>query len=98
MARPLCLRLGAGPSGATLARRIRGTSHRPDDEHTVCQVAVSLSLANSEASLPVAYRLYLPQDWAADPVRRGQAGGPGRGTFQTQTGNAPDQIRAAPQG
>src|ERR671939_594698 len=39
-----------------------------------CQVAVSLSLANSEASLPVAYRLYLPQDWAVDPVRRAQAG------------------------
>jgi SRSO17 transposase len=35
-----------------------------------CQVAVSLSLANSEAGLPVAYRLYLPQDWAVDPVRR----------------------------
>jgi SRSO17 transposase len=39
-----------------------------------CQVAVSLSLANSEASLPVAYRLYLPQDWAVDPVRRAKAG------------------------
>ena len=35
-----------------------------------CQVAVSLSVANAAASLPVAYRLYLPQDWAADPVRR----------------------------
>ena len=29
-----------------------------------CQVAVSLSLANRHASLPVAYRLYLPEDWA----------------------------------
>src|SRR5215212_1154208 len=35
-----------------------------------CQVAVSLSLANRAASLPVAYRLYLPQEWADDPVRR----------------------------
>src|SRR5277367_6693467 len=35
-----------------------------------CQVAVSLSLANHHASLPVAYRLYLPQDWAADHERR----------------------------
>jgi DDE superfamily endonuclease len=26
-----------------------------------CQVAVSLSLANDAASLPVAYRLYLPK-------------------------------------
>ena len=29
-----------------------------------CQVAVSLSIANHHASLPVAYRLYLPEDWA----------------------------------
>ena len=28
-----------------------------------CQVAVSLSIANHSASLPVAYRLYLPKDW-----------------------------------
>src|SRR5918995_393287 len=35
-----------------------------------CQVAVSLSVANPAASLPVAYRLYLPQDWAADLTSR----------------------------
>ena len=60
-----------------------------------CQVAVSLSLANSEASLPVAYRLYLPQDWAVDPVRRAKAGVPGSVTFQTKPEIALDQIRAA---
>jgi SRSO17 transposase len=31
-----------------------------------CQTAVTLSLANHHASLPVAYRLYLLEDWAAD--------------------------------
>ncbi len=35
-----------------------------------CQVAVSLSIANHSASLPVAYRLYLPQDWTKDRARR----------------------------
>jgi SRSO17 transposase len=35
-----------------------------------CQVAASLSLANHHASLPVAYQLYLPQDWADDRERR----------------------------
>jgi SRSO17 transposase len=30
-----------------------------------CQVAVTLSIANRSASLPIAYRLYLPEDWAA---------------------------------
>src|ERR1700752_660911 len=39
-----------------------------------CQVAVTLSLANRHASLPVAYRLYLPADWSADPERRRKAG------------------------
>jgi DDE superfamily endonuclease len=29
-----------------------------------CQVAVTLSIANHHASLPIAYRLYLPKDWA----------------------------------
>src|SRR5450755_2765218 len=31
-----------------------------------CQVAVSLSIANSFASLPVAYQLYMPQAWLED--------------------------------
>jgi SRSO17 transposase len=47
-----------------------------------CQVAVSLSVANPAASLPVAYRLYLPQDWAADPMRRSKAGVPKSVTFR----------------
>jgi len=60
-----------------------------------CQVAVSLSVANPAASLPVAYRLYLPQDWAADPMRRSKAGVPKSVTFQTKPEIALDQIRAA---
>src|SRR2546429_1893674 len=35
-----------------------------------CQVAVSLSIANHSAGLPVAYRLYLPEAWTKDGVRR----------------------------
>src|SRR4249919_3474003 len=42
-----------------------------------CQTAVSLSLANDFASLPVAYRLYLPkEEWAEDRARRHKAGVP----------------------
>src|ERR1700739_3186212 len=41
-----------------------------------CQVAVTLSLANHDASLPVAYRLYLPREWATDRPRRRKAGVP----------------------
>src|SRR3954470_22747835 len=47
------------------------------------------------ASLPVGYQLYLPQDWAADLVRRRKAGVPESVTFQTKPEIALDQIRAA---
>jgi SRSO17 transposase len=35
-----------------------------------CQVAVTLSIVNHHASLPIAYRLYLPREWSDDAVRR----------------------------
>src|SRR5881409_959828 len=60
-----------------------------------CQVAVSLSIANHQASLPVAYRLYLPEDWAADAARRRRAGVPGATDFKTKPAIALEQIRAA---
>src|SRR5258706_43760 len=41
-----------------------------------CQVAVSLSLSNHFASLPVAYQLYLPKAWTKDRARRNKAGVP----------------------
>ena len=59
------------------------------------QVAVTLSLANRTASLPVASRLSLPQEWADDPARRQKAGVPEDITFQTKPEIALDQIRAA---
>ena len=60
-----------------------------------CQVAVSLSIANRDASLPVAYRLYLPQDWANDGERRCKAGVPEDVKFQTKHEIALDQVRWA---
>jgi SRSO17 transposase len=50
-----------------------------------CQVAVTLSLANHHASLPVGYRLYLPKEWAEDEPRRRQAGVPDAVGFATKT-------------
>jgi SRSO17 transposase len=60
-----------------------------------CQVAVTLSIANHAASLPVAYRLYLPHEWAADPERRAKAGVPEEVGFATKPEIALAQIRAA---
>ena len=57
-----------------------------------CQVAVSLSVANHHASLPVAYRLYLPQDWAKDDALRRKAGIPAHIGFQTKQQIALDQL------
>jgi SRSO17 transposase len=60
-----------------------------------CQVAVSLSLATHQASLPIAYRLYLPKDWADDPSRRAIAGVPEDISFQTKPEIALQQLRQA---
>ena len=60
-----------------------------------CQVAVSLSLANDAASLPVAYRLYLPNAWAEDDERRRKVGVPKEVGFKTKPEIALEQIRWA---
>jgi SRSO17 transposase len=62
-----------------------------------CQVAVSLSIANQHASLPIAYRLYLPKEWAEDRARRKKAHVPEGVTFKTKSQIALDQLRAARQ-
>ena len=49
-----------------------------------CQVAVSVSLACEQGSLPVAWQLYLPRDWAEDAKRRGKAGVPEETAFATK--------------
>ena len=51
-----------GRHSVGVARQYCGQLGKQDN----CQVAVSLSIANRHASLPVAYRLYLPQEWAED--------------------------------
>src|ERR671920_95736 len=80
-----------GVHSVGVARQYCGQLGKQDN----CQVAVSLSVANDRASLPIAYRLYLPKVWAADPVRRAKAGGPGEGGLETKTPIALGQIRQA---
>jgi len=60
-----------------------------------CQVAVTLSIANEFASLPIAHRLYLPKEWAEDRARRLKAGVPTQIRFATKPQIALGQIRAA---
>src|SRR6202165_2615761 len=60
-----------------------------------CQVAVTLSIANRHASLPIAYQLYLPKDWAEDAARRNKAHVPEAIRFRTKPQIALAQISAA---
>jgi SRSO17 transposase len=60
-----------------------------------CQVVVTLSIANHHASLPIAYRLYLPQAWIDDAARRAKTHVPAAIKFMTKPQIALEQIRAA---
>ena len=60
-----------------------------------CRVAVSLSVSTEHASLPIAWRLYLPEVWARDKAQRKKAGVPSEIRFQTKPALALEQIRSA---
>jgi SRSO17 transposase len=80
-----------GKHSVGVARQYCGQLGKQDN----CQVPVSLSAANDHASLPIAYRLYLPHEWCDDPARRTQAGIPDDIVFQTKPQIALDQLRDA---
>lgn len=56
----------AGSESVGVARQYCGALGKTAN----CQVAVSLHLCTSKMSCPVAWRLYLPREWAQDPERR----------------------------
>jgi SRSO17 transposase len=68
-----------------------GQLGKPDN----CQVAVSLSATTRHSSLPVAWQLYLPKDWALDRKRRQKAGVPKDVVFETKPEIALKQIQSA---
>lgn len=68
---------------------------RPLGKRENCQVAVSLSLANEHASLPVAFQLYLPEEWADDPERLRKADVPAEIQFRTKPEIAPEHLARA---
>src|SRR5436305_3756570 len=60
-----------------------------------CRLAVSLSVSTKQASARIAWRLYLPHEWADDQARRKQAGVPEEIQFETKPAIALQQIRTA---
>src|SRR5262245_11752764 len=77
-----------GRHSVGVARQYCGVLGKQDN----CQVAVSVSLAHEQASVPVAYRLYLPEAWAQDRRRRRAAGGPDNNGFRSKRQIALEQI------
>src|SRR6202161_3725856 len=80
-----------GAHSVGVARQYCGQLGKQDN----CQVAVSLSVATWNSSLPIAYRLYLPKEWAEDAERREKAEVPEEIQFHTKPDIAMEQIRAA---
>src|SRR5919202_6200464 len=80
-----------GKLSVGVARQYCGQLGKRDNR----QVAVTLSVATAQASLPVAYRLYLPEAWAGDPARPAMVGVPDEVGFATKPTIALDQIRQA---
>ena len=78
-----------GRHSVGVARQYCGQLGKQDN----CQVAVSVSLATEGASVPVAYRLYLPGSWAEDDERREAVGVPEEIGFATKSAIALEQIR-----
>ena len=78
-----------GKHSVGVARQYCGQLGKQDN----CQCAVSVSVATAHASLPVAYRLYVPQEWVEDSARRTRAGIPEEVAFQTKPEIALDQLQ-----
>jgi SRSO17 transposase len=77
-----------GKHSVGVARQYCGVLGKQDN----CQVAVTVSLANSAMSVPCAWRLYLPQEWSQDRRRRKACGIPAEIGFQPKWEIALDEI------
>lgn len=80
-----------GRHSVGVARQYCGQLGKQDN----CRVAVSLSVSTWRASLPIAWRLYLPEAWTDDRDRRQKTGIPDTIAFQTKPQIALAQIRQA---
>lgn len=80
-----------GSHSVGVARQYCGQVGKQDN----CRVAVSLSVSTWSSSLPIAWRLYLPEVWASDSERRSKASVPEEIEFQTKPQIALEQIRQA---
>jgi len=60
-----------------------------------CQIAVSLHAVGAKGTVPLGFRLYLPEEWCADPVRRKDAKIPADVAFATKPALGGDLVERA---
>jgi SRSO17 transposase len=60
-----------------------------------CQIAVSLHAVSTKGTVPLGFRLYVPEDWCADPIRRRETKIPASVEFQTKPTLGGDLIARA---
>jgi SRSO17 transposase len=82
-----------GHESVGVARQYCGQVGKQDN----CRVAVSLSVTTEKASMPIAFRLYLPEAWTKDRKRRKKTGVPVDIAFQTKAEIALEQVQRAQQ-
>jgi SRSO17 transposase len=80
-----------GKHSVGVARQYCGQLGKSDNS----QAAVSLSVSTWNSSLPIAWRLYLPEVWCQDAKRCRKAGVPKEIAFQTKPEIALEQIQQA---
>jgi len=80
-----------GKHSVGVAHQYCGQTGKQDN----CRVAVTLSIAGDQGSMPVAFRLYLPREWTDDAARCRKAGVPEDVTFATKPAIAMAQMDAA---
>ena len=83
--------LKQGKHSCGVKRQYSGTAGRIEN----CQIGVFLSYAGSRGHCPIDRRLYMPQEWMDDPVRRKKAGVPEKLAFKTKPQMALEMIKEA---
>lgn len=83
--------LKKGTKSVGVQRQYSGTAGRIEN----CQIGVFLGYASSQGRAFLDRELYLPQEWAQDPARRGEAGVPPAVSFATKPALAQQMLARA---
>lgn len=83
--------LKQGAASVGVKRQYSGTAGKTEN----CQVATFLTYASSQGHVLLDRKLFLPQEWCADEVRRAQAGVPTEVSFATKPTQAVAMLEHA---